>query len=119
MRSISRRQALRFAASALAAAIAPSFAAADDFTDRIADPEIRAGVRAAIEKNLLPAASQKQYPGHFGHEKSPPRGQGRVLGRALFGAGEWEGHPIGAPKYCEYPVVLNRTMLGNPNVFMT
>src|SRR6266550_1997572 len=33
--------------------------------DRIADPLIRAGVTAAIEKTLLPAASEKAYPGHF------------------------------------------------------
>src|SRR5438876_495986 len=32
---------------------------------RIADPEIRAGVEAAIRKNLLAAATERQYPGHF------------------------------------------------------
>src|SRR4051794_36772605 len=32
---------------------------------RIKDPLIRAGVTAAIEKNLLPAAAEKAYPGHF------------------------------------------------------
>src|SRR3954468_21767336 len=32
---------------------------------RIADPLIRAGVTAAIEKTLLPAATEKAYPGHF------------------------------------------------------
>jgi hypothetical protein len=33
--------------------------------DKIKDPDIRAGVTAAIEKNLLPAAGERQYPGHF------------------------------------------------------
>jgi hypothetical protein len=32
---------------------------------RFKDSGIRAGVTAAIEKNLLPAAAEKQYPGHF------------------------------------------------------
>src|SRR6186997_2181159 len=31
----------------------------------IKDAEIRAGVEAAISKNLLPAATQSTYPGHF------------------------------------------------------
>jgi len=33
--------------------------------ERIVDPLIRRGVREAIEKTLLPAATQKAYPGHF------------------------------------------------------
>ncbi|HNX15201.1 MAG TPA: hypothetical protein PK854_10225 [Oscillospiraceae bacterium] len=33
--------------------------------ERIRDPEIRAGVRAAIEKNLIPACHERAYPGHF------------------------------------------------------
>src|SRR5438552_585378 len=32
---------------------------------RIKDPEIRAGVEAAIQKNILPAAVETAYPGHF------------------------------------------------------
>jgi hypothetical protein len=32
---------------------------------RIADPLIRAGVSAAVEKTLLPAATERAYPGHF------------------------------------------------------
>jgi hypothetical protein len=32
---------------------------------RIADPDIRAGVEAAVHKNLLPAATERAYPGHF------------------------------------------------------
>jgi hypothetical protein len=32
---------------------------------RIADPEIRAGVEAAVFKNLIPAATERVYPGHF------------------------------------------------------
>lgn len=32
---------------------------------RIADAEVRAGVEAAIAQNLLPAASERPYPGHF------------------------------------------------------
>ena len=31
----------------------------------IVDPEIRAGVEAAVFKNLLPAATERVYPGHF------------------------------------------------------
>ena len=36
-----------------------------DLVRRIKDAEIRAGVEAAIRKNLLSAASERQYPGHF------------------------------------------------------
>ncbi|MGA2864413.1 MAG: hypothetical protein ABSF95_07985 [Verrucomicrobiota bacterium] len=32
---------------------------------RIADAEIRAGVEAAIARNLIPSASEQAYPGHF------------------------------------------------------
>ncbi len=32
---------------------------------RVADPEIRGGVEAAIAKNLMPAAVERQYPGQF------------------------------------------------------
>jgi hypothetical protein len=32
---------------------------------KIADPEIRAGVESAIEKNLIPAATEQYYPGSF------------------------------------------------------
>lgn len=33
--------------------------------EKIWDPEIRAGVAAAVNKNLIPAASERVYPGHF------------------------------------------------------
>lgn len=36
-----------------------------DWIPRIADPEIRAGVEAAVFQNLLPAATERVYPGHF------------------------------------------------------
>jgi hypothetical protein len=36
-----------------------------DWIRRIADPEIRAGVEAAVFKNLIPAATERVYPGHF------------------------------------------------------
>jgi hypothetical protein len=36
-----------------------------DWIRCIVDPEIRAGVEAAVFKNLLPAASERIYPGHF------------------------------------------------------
>jgi len=32
---------------------------------RIADPEVRAGVEAAVFNNLIPAATERVYPGHF------------------------------------------------------
>lgn len=35
------------------------------FVRRIEDPVIRAGMEAAITKNLVPAASERVYPGHF------------------------------------------------------
>ena len=38
---------------------------ASAFVRSIADAEIRAGVEAAIFKNLFPAATETQYPGHF------------------------------------------------------
>ncbi len=36
-----------------------------DWVHRILDPEIRAGLEAAVFKNLIPAATQRAYPGHF------------------------------------------------------
>lgn len=36
-----------------------------DLIRRIADAEIRAGVESAIVKNLVPAATERHYPGHF------------------------------------------------------
>ncbi len=42
-----------------------SFPNGSDLVRRIADAEIRAGVEAAIGKNLVPAASERPYPGHF------------------------------------------------------
>ena len=47
----------------LPAAEAPAEESA--WVHRIADPEIRAGVEAAVFKNLLPAATERVYPGHF------------------------------------------------------
>jgi len=76
---LSRRLFLRRAGAAsvgLASLAAPQFGcswldAADapadesDWVRRIVDPEIRAGVEAAVFKNLLPAATERVYPGHF------------------------------------------------------
>jgi hypothetical protein len=45
-----------------------SVAAADDGAEivgKITDPEIRAGVEAAINKSMIPAATQQYYPGSF------------------------------------------------------
>ena len=36
-----------------------------DLVRQIKDPEIRAGVDAAIQKNIVPAAMELAYPGHF------------------------------------------------------
>ncbi len=36
-----------------------------DRIERIIDPQIRAGVTAAVNLNLLPAADERVYPGHF------------------------------------------------------
>jgi hypothetical protein len=54
---------LQLAPSSLRAAEAP--ATGSELVRRIADPEIRAGVEAAVFKNLIPAASERVYPGHF------------------------------------------------------
>jgi len=54
---------LQLVPSGLRAAEAPS--SASEWIRRIADPEIRAGVEAAVFKNLLPAATERIYPGHF------------------------------------------------------
>jgi hypothetical protein len=37
----------------------------EDLISKIKDPVIRAGVKAAVEKNLIPAATQEFYPGYF------------------------------------------------------
>jgi len=37
----------------------------NDWIQKIADPEVRAGVKAAVTQNLLPAATERVYPGHF------------------------------------------------------
>lgn len=58
-------------ASAAGWGMSPRFLAEDRVLDRadlarsIADAEIRAGVEAAVFKNLLPAATERPYPGHF------------------------------------------------------
>lgn len=44
---------------------AEASAHASDWIRRIADLEIRAGVEAAVFKNLFPAATERIYPGHF------------------------------------------------------
>src|SRR4051812_14754566 len=72
---LSRRDFVRtVAAGAAASVIAPriSFAGATsepkDYSDllaRVTDPEIRAGLTAAIEKNLLAAISERLYAGQF------------------------------------------------------
>ncbi len=36
-----------------------------DWVRRITDADIRAGVEAALYKNLIPAATERAYPGHF------------------------------------------------------
>src|SRR2546428_177957 len=36
-----------------------------DWIRRITDPEIRAGMEAAVFKNLIPAATERVYPGRF------------------------------------------------------
>lgn len=51
------------ASSRLRAAEAPNNES--DWIRRITDPEIRAGMEAAIFKNLIPAATERVYPGHF------------------------------------------------------
>ena len=59
-------------ASAAGLGLLPSWlAAADspatgwDWVRRIADADIRAGVEAAIVRNLIPSATEQHYPGHF------------------------------------------------------
>ena len=54
---------LQPASAWLRAAEAPASESAS--VRRIADPEIRAGVEAAVFKNLIPAATERVYPGHF------------------------------------------------------
>jgi hypothetical protein len=72
-RDITRRTFLATTATtagAAVAAVAANRASAEpaqpaDIVARIIDPDIQAGVRAAIDKNLNTAATQLQYPGHF------------------------------------------------------
>ena len=47
----------------LCAAEAPG--SGTDWTRKISDPVIRAGVEAAVFKNLIPAATERACPGHF------------------------------------------------------
>jgi hypothetical protein len=54
---------LLFAAISLARAAAQG--GPEETAHRIADPEIRAGVEAAVVENLLPAATGKDYTGCF------------------------------------------------------
>ena len=54
---------LQLTSSWLRAAEAPANGL--EVVSRIADPEIRAGVEAAVFKNLIPAATERVYPGHF------------------------------------------------------
>ncbi|HEY5909007.1 MAG TPA: hypothetical protein VJA21_00230 [Verrucomicrobiae bacterium] len=54
---------LELAPTWIRAAEAP--AKESEWIRRIVDPEIRAGVEAAVFKNLIPAATERVYPGHF------------------------------------------------------
>ncbi|HSA94544.1 MAG TPA: hypothetical protein VLJ16_00740, partial [Acidobacteriota bacterium] len=53
----------------------------EDLAHAIADPEIRAGVEAAVFKNLLPAATERDYPGYFNISADG----------AAFGGATWPG----------------------------
>jgi len=66
--SLSRRDLLKKSGMALAGLAGLADAQENPKNDMIAkikDPEIRAGVDAAVNKNLLPAATERAYPGHF------------------------------------------------------
>jgi len=52
-----------------------------DAARAIADPEIRAGVEAAVFKNMLPAATERDYPGYFNISADG----------AAFGGATWPG----------------------------
>ena len=53
----------------------------EDLAHSIADPEIRAGVEAAVLKNILPAATEHDYPGYFNISADG----------AAFGGATWPG----------------------------
>jgi len=54
---------LMFAPTCFAAALAAK--SPQELAPSIADAEIRAGVEAAVFKNILPAATEQDYPGYF------------------------------------------------------
>lgn len=65
MKDLTRRDLL---IGAGAMAVMPQIIADEDakaVISRVKDPKIRAGVNDAVNKNLVPAASEIQYPGHF------------------------------------------------------
>jgi hypothetical protein len=53
----------------------------EELARTIADPEIRAGVEAAVFKNILPAATESDYPGYFNISADG----------AAFGGATWPG----------------------------
>jgi hypothetical protein len=53
----------------------------EELAHAIADPEIRAGVEAAVFKNILPAATERDYPGYFNISADG----------AAFGGATWPG----------------------------
>src|SRR5690349_7612263 len=70
--AVSRREFVSFCAGsfALSVGLRPCSSLGDvdavsDVVAHITDPDIRAGVAAAIEKNLLAAISERLYPGQF------------------------------------------------------
>jgi hypothetical protein len=81
----------------LDASDAPAKATGWEWIRRIGDLEIRAGMESAVFKNLIPAATERVYPGHF-----------------TINA---DGGGDGSQKYCEYAAVLARVVLGNRETF--
>jgi hypothetical protein len=53
----------------------------EDLARTVADPEIRAGIEAAVFKNMLPAATESDYPGYFNISADG----------AAFGGATWPG----------------------------
>jgi hypothetical protein len=61
-----RRAFMAWTLTALAgSAVSPAQISREELARTIADPEIRAGVEAAVFKNMLPAATESDYPGYF------------------------------------------------------
>jgi len=78
---VKKRSVALLAVAAIGLACGTARTSKEDLARTVADPEIRAGLEAAVFKNILPAATESDYPGYFNISADG----------AAFGGATWPG----------------------------